>query len=208
VEVLQIFGVDISPAAVNLATRNWKKVRKGVSGSTNVEFARADVLEGIISSDATDFLGVLEEMNQPEWDIIISNPPYISPVAFNRDTTRSVRNFEPNIALVPISQTQGLSDQEQGDMFYPRLLEIAEHVSAKILLVEVADLAQAERVSSIAKSKEVWDGVEIWCDDPEAGGDRERSMSKGADGVEVVGNGGGRSVFCWRGDGGLWAGKS
>lgn len=35
------------------------------------------------------------------WDLIVSNPPYISPESFSKDTTRSVRNFEPKLALVP-----------------------------------------------------------------------------------------------------------
>ena len=44
-------------------------------------------------------------MGETEWDIIISNPPYISPRGYVRETHRSVRNWEPKLALVPCSSS-------------------------------------------------------------------------------------------------------
>jgi hypothetical protein len=122
------------------------------------------------------------------WDILISNPPYISPSAFNHTTTRSVKKYEPRLALVPPPiqspttaslhpkslTTQHFNphslnpdqDQDQGDLFYPHLLTIATTISAKVILFEVADLEQAKRVAEMARRQGSWDGVEIWRDDP------------------------------------------
>lgn len=206
-ESLKVLGVDISPVAVKLAIGNRNSLAEELPMNSNVEFVRADILRNTGSLKLPGLSQLLEQNKMPEWDIIISNPPYISPAAFNRDTTRSVRNFEPKLALVPSFPSQSLSDQEQGDMFYPRLLEIAENVSAKILLMEVADLAQAKRVSSMVKSSGAWDGVEIWRDNPDVdGGDKGRTPES-VDGVEVIGKGDGRCVFCWKGLGASWLEK-
>ncbi|KAK4987911.1 hypothetical protein LTR66_007466 [Elasticomyces elasticus] len=102
----------------------------------------------------------------------MSNPPYISPLEFDNTTSRSVRNFEPKIALVPPSDA-ALSGIDQGDVFYPRLLAIAEEVGAKLVLLEVADLTQARRVATMAYKQRVWDGIEIWRDDPDG---RDKNM--------------------------------
>lgn len=39
------------------------------------------------------------------WHVLVSNPPYVSPVQYRRTTTRSVRHFEPRVALVPPSSS-------------------------------------------------------------------------------------------------------
>ncbi|KAE9965694.1 hypothetical protein EG328_009475 [Venturia inaequalis] len=88
-----------------------------------------------------------------EWDLLICNPPYISPNHFYTTTSRSVRNFEPKLALVPPPSESGLTDEQQGDLFYPRLLHIADKLKSKILLMEVADLSQAERVAAMAQEQ-------------------------------------------------------
>lgn len=91
------------------------------------------------------------------FDILVSNPPYISAAGFARSTERSVRNFEPKIALVPSAPPPSPAppgDAESGsgpacrpeDAFYARLLAVADRVGARVLLFEVADLAQAMRV--------------------------------------------------------------
>ncbi len=46
---------------------------------------------------------------QEKWDILISNPPYISPRGFAKQTSRSVRNWEPKLALVPWRSTSPTS---------------------------------------------------------------------------------------------------
>lgn len=140
---------------------------------------------------------------------MISNPPYISPAAFDTTTSRSVRNYEPRCALVPpttpASSSQG-AEVDAGDIFYPRLLHLAEQVSARVLLVEVADMEQAIRVARmvLGKSKRMWDGCEIWRDWPAAGasgmGDGEGEVVEVQGGrVRVTGEGNGRAVLAWRG---------
>ena len=81
-------------------------------------------------------------------------------------------------------------------MFFPQLLEIAKSVGARILLVEVADMAQAKRVAAMAQMANLWDGVEIWRDDPRDSGRQQRREV--TNDIETVGEGDGRSVFCWK----------
>lgn len=134
-----------------------------------------------------------------EWDILTANSPYISPSSvFSSTTAKSVRAFEPRVALVPSisplpasmvnltsrsSPTSQCSekgqDQQLGDVFYPHLLRIAEQVGAKVLMMEVGDSAQAMRVARLAGAKAnadggaSWEKVEVWDDgvgDVEFGG--------------------------------------
>ena len=155
-----------------------------------------------------------------EWDILISNPPYISPHSFTTTTSKSVRDWEPKTALVPLLDANGTrreplpgaaddEDVSRGDAFYPRLLNIASRVSAKIILFEVADLAQAIRVAGMLVKGGQWDGLEIWRDWPGQGGKikgKEGLVVEGRS-VDVVGEGNGRAVFAWRKEGGLMLGR-
>ena len=117
-----------------------------------------------------------------------------------------MRNYEPKSALVP-SSIPGDSGPgtDSGDRFYPRLLETAEQVSAQVLLVEVADMEQAIRVAEmvVGKGRRVWEGCEIWRDWPAAGGEGGGEVV-GVQGqnVRVRGEGNGRAVLAWRGEGG------
>lgn len=103
------------------------------------------------------------------------------------------------------------TEVDAGDIFYPRLLQIAEQVSARVLLVEVADMEQAVRVVGmvVERGKGAWEGCEIWRDWPAAGGEGGGEMVEvqGED-IRVVGEGNGRAVLVWRGeDGGRMIGK-
>jgi len=138
---------------------------------------------------------VLHRIGETRWDIIISNPPYISSAAFERDTARSVRKYEPKQALVPPSIADS-NDESAGDTFYPRLLAIAQRVDAKMILLEVADLDQAKRVADIAGQSGFWDGIEIWRDEPAGQPLQEEDIENKR--YTVLGRGNGRSVFCWR----------
>jgi methylase of polypeptide subunit release factors len=176
---------------------------------TKANFIQADILSKA-GDPAWTFKDVAESGNdpidlwtalhrdghEPKWDILISNPPYISPKHFYTTTARSVRNFEPKLALVPPLMTPHLTDEQQGDLFYPRLLHLADRFQSSILLMEVADLLQAERVSALAFKGGKWSGVEIWCDEPGLPSDPHRK-SRLCD-VPILGQGNGRSVFCWR----------
>ena len=203
---LRIVGVDISDKSLGLANHNLRKNEIGNearNGMTN--FAKADVLTSPFDelTEGTP-LPVRNVLNynrwSPFWDILISNPPYISPSAYWKTTMRSVRKYEPKLALVPSPRSK-FNDTQQGDMFYPRLLKIAEEVEAKVVLLEVADIEQALRVARLAQKLDVFDGIEIWRDDPTS------SQCSSEDGFEVHGEGNGRSVVCWRGVGGSWLGK-
>ncbi|KAJ9630817.1 hypothetical protein H2203_001342 [Taxawa tesnikishii (nom. ined.)] len=146
----------------------------------------------------------------PQWDILISNPPYISPQAFNRTTSRSVRNFEPKLALVPSPQPIS-SPIDPGDVFYPRLLTIAKAVDAKLVLFEVADLEQAQRVASMVQKEGIWERTEIWRDDPttsEEGWSENVANNGTDDSVLVRGRGNGRSVVASRGEALQWVKES
>ena len=206
---LRILGVDISDKSMHLAHYNLRKNEEDSqvrSGLTN--FAKADVLaDPFVERNKGAPLPLKTLLNYkkwaPFWDLLISNPPYISPSAYWKTTTRSVRGFEPKLALVPPANSK-LDDTKQGDMFYPRLLTIANEVEAKIVLLEVADLEQALRVAQLARKMEVFDGIEIWRDEPDASPDHPTSEG----GFDVRGEGNARSVICWRGAGGSWLGKA
>jgi HemK-like putative methylase len=202
---IEAVGVDISSKAITLARENQQEQAAFYPSSAikKVDFMRANLFEEQNSSQPPSLLDTLRKMRQTCWDIIISNPPYISPEHFNHTTTRSVRNFEPKQALVPNAADQGLTDNDHGDLFYPRLLEIAKELNTKIMLLEVGDLEQAKRVASLAKGCERWTGVEIWRDDPGAHKEGESDFQ----GIPIRGEGHGRSVLLWRSDGASWLGK-
>lgn len=206
---LRILGIDISGKSMDLARCNLRKneddpeVRAGLTN-----FARADVLADpfadLEEGAALPFKNVLNHNRwKPFWDVLISNPPYISPSAYWKTTTRSVRAFEPKLALVPPNPSN-IDDTQQGDLFYPRLLKFAEELETKVVLLEIADLPQALRVAQLAKETAFFDGIEIWRDDPKS----TSSEPTIENGFDVLGNGNARSVVCWRGKGAAWLGKS
>jgi hypothetical protein len=94
---------------------------------------------------------------------------------------------------------------EPGDEFYPRLLDIAQDVEAKVLLFEVADLDQALRVARMARHRQIFDGIEIWRDQPDEPA-KGRSQAHPQE-FPITGTGNARSVLCWRGAATLWLGK-
>jgi hypothetical protein len=204
---LRFLGVDISNKALDLAKHNLQRLRKmrQLQDTGKLDFIQADVLVCPFGEQTRGVLSLTAALNwalQPSfWDILISNPPYISPAAFWETTTRSVRGFEPKLALVP-PQGAEQTDKEQGDRFYPRLLNIARDVEAKVVLLEVADIEQALRVAQHAQDLDIFDGVEIWREQPDATTDVETE-----DGFAILGQGNARSVLCWRGPGTSWLGK-
>ncbi|KAI9685529.1 MAG: hypothetical protein M1822_004387 [Bathelium mastoideum] len=204
-------GVDISQNAVDLASLNKKRifpnlencagVQPGIgegmssgfdsSGSfptkatLDIEFSKADIFTNQFTKDFVE-----GAVRAAECNIIMANPPYIAPADFNKTTARSVRNFEPRLALVPPDASD--PKIQPGDAFYPRILEIAQALRAKCLLVEVADMDQAIRVGRmIDKLDYKWARTEIWRDDPSY---HDIVKFPGTDWL-VRGRGNGRSVF-------------
>lgn len=220
---LRLLGLDISEDAIELATLNAERVCRGQPYAERgiIEFLRADVLIDPLGLQTSDgpfcMMAALNWYRKPQfWDILISNPPYISPSAYWKTTTRSVRHFEPKLALVPPGAA-ATSDTEQGDQFYLRLLEHALSVEAKITLFEVADLEQALRVARMARSLKErdgnrilsFDGIEIWRDQPDQPTQTELSSDPASESeFPIIGTGNIRSVLCWRAEGGRWLGKS
>ncbi|KAJ5903714.1 hypothetical protein N7504_006097 [Penicillium tannophilum] len=184
-EDMQILGVDISPTALTLAQKNLAhNIRLDLLTSravTQVHFHRADVLGvGDESESVPKIQEVLREYfpqlessdgstSEFECDLLISNPPYISTADFRNGTTsRSVRRFEPQLALVPPNTPQ--SEMPDGcnveDVFYHRILTLFLQSRAKLTVLECGDIMQARRVVAMYQAmttdqaKEVT--MEVW----------------------------------------------
>lgn len=198
---IRVAGLDISPTAVTLARRNLAdNVQAGLlqqpDAMKNVLFAEADIF-------ADDFLARNYQNPGSRVDVMVSNPPYISTWGFNRDTGRSVRNFEPRLALVPderLRATAACLGCELEDVFYARLLDIAKELKPRYILFEVGDLEQAKRVVNMVTRLESNEdfGYEIWRDEPDAKGCEVFGMESGSGVAIVRGEGHGRSVFIYR----------
>lgn len=157
---LRIHGVDISRTALRLARENLAhNVRSGNLEETalsQVQFGYGNVLE-----DAC--------LGQQEWDVVISNPPYISQTSFNQDTSRSARNFEPRLALVPaVGGRHPVGGLDlSGDVFFQRVVDIARSSAATIVVMEVADEEQSQRVLRATRGNEknkYWKRAAVWHD--------------------------------------------
>ncbi|KAF3483512.1 S-adenosylmethionine-dependent methyltransferase [Arthroderma uncinatum] len=166
---LSVVGVDISPIAVSLAKKNLEHNIQSQNllprARDEVQFVQADILSPhSMSPDGSELGRLLDSLqSRPPvkgqsqgWDLLISNPPYISPYEFANGTTkRSVRLYEPTLALVPpirpagLSQTVAPSDLVRADTFYPRLLAISAQLGARFTVLECGDVAQAQRVAAL-----------------------------------------------------------
>lgn len=188
-EHMQILGVDISPTALQLAHKNLAHNMQldllTDRALTQVHFHRADVL-GV--GDESERIPTIqqslrehfprleisgESTSEFECDILISNPPYISTTDFRNGTTsRSVRRFEPQLALVPpnIPQSDMPSGSNVEDVFYHRILTLSLQSKAKLTVLECGDIMQARRVvamyqammtdPAIAFTMEIWPNAE------------------------------------------------
>ncbi|KAB8416360.1 hypothetical protein FH972_024879 [Carpinus fangiana] len=206
----QILGIDISPKAVALARENGSHV---AHVKDICSFDRGDIFAESSTKSTSPLESLLATKQMTNIDILVSNPPYVSPRQYLHHTERSVRNFEPKLALVPVRRstlwTSGdaeENDNRHGDAFYPRLLQIANTIiKPKVFWCEVGDLAQAERVAAMAVDTAAWDGVQIWADEPAfASTVQHKEVSGNA--IKLVGEGHGRSVICWRDEGRAWLG--
>ncbi|KAL6719680.1 hypothetical protein ACLMJK_001601 [Lecanora helva] len=199
---LRLCAVDVSSAATKLTRDNLEhNIRLGhlpLIARKQISSARDDIFD-----EEGD-----KAWRNGNWDVVVSNPPYLSNNAFDKDTSRSVRNFEPRIALMPTPSQMSAKNSPSngpigGDAFFPRLLQIAQNADARVLLLEVADMDQAVRVGRMVLESGIWSGCEIWrdWDDGVRSGKGER-MEIGGKKVEVKGEGHGRAVLAWRRDGG------
>ncbi|KAI3335145.1 S-adenosyl-L-methionine-dependent methyltransferase [Ustulina deusta] len=253
---LRVFGFDVEPRAVRLATRNLAHNFRGSrldpclnhhggftagAGQGAVTFRRGDIF-------TDEWVAYLDEAKPLQYadgdkgdqagrvDVLVSNPPYISQRGFEADTGRSVRNYEPKIALVParapssfptappfaaprLARTTTCAPE---DIFYERLLDLADTLRPRIAVFEVGDMKQAIRVveMAVARSRPQhrhdpdktqkgggdeprgqtvarWDVLEIWRDWPDCQpSDAEADVVLvGGREVPVRGSGHGRVVF-------------
>ena len=190
---LQLLGVDVARPAVNLAFSNLlssaKAKRLHSRAANQVRFIGSDIFKDDVVAYG-------------QRDILVANPPYISPQGFNKDTSVSVRRYEPRRALVPPDDVLGAGksesatskDQEIGDAFYPNLIDIAHKVSAKLVVLEVADIGQAQRVIALALARNPGAECEIWRDWPSRTPSKHETIQLGGSLVRVVGQGNGRAV--------------
>jgi methylase of polypeptide subunit release factors len=165
-------GVDLSPVALSLARKNLEhnisldvlrpRAREEISfhrgdvlaRNTNTSDSTIPSVEDLLFQTAPSELDPADGCETlPAIDLLISNPPYISPSDFRNGTTaRSVRLFEPRLALVPpINPSPSLNasanaNASAGDIFYHRLLELSLAVRARLTVLECGDKKQAERV--------------------------------------------------------------
>ena len=90
-----ILGIDISPSALNVANDNKKKL-----ATQNVSFEE---------------LNILEQIPMGEFDLLVSNPPYV-PLDEMDELMKDVKDFEPSNAL---------TDHNDGLTFYRRFSEVS-----------------------------------------------------------------------------------
>lgn len=190
---IDFVGLDISDTALDLATANkqqqlntpWLKEASTIARTSlaNMSFVKADVLD-----EGPAFAMSALATYGSSFDVLISNPPYISRRHYTTITSPSVRKYEPKLALVP-SDTEG-PRVEDGDQFYPRLWQIADQVRARVVLFEVGDADQAARVADMGR-RHSWDEIELWRDNPASS-----TIENGR--YRVNGEGNVRSVFARR----------
>ncbi|KAL8371840.1 hypothetical protein RB595_001573 [Gaeumannomyces hyphopodioides] len=229
-------GLDVSTAAVLLARDNAAHNRgrlpttpteTGDDGGEAPTFALADVFWHDFILARSLLLPRRGAGPSSGWDVVTCNPPYVSEAGFARDTARSVRDFEPKAANVPpphrhLRDKHGEDATCPEDVFYPRVLHVATALArARVVLLEVGDLAQARRVAGAAlrlRGARCWrrpgdgDGddaalvgeavaavdVEIWRDWPDASApaaDEVGHVVVGGIRIPVRGSGHGRAVL-------------
>ncbi|KAL7936697.1 S-adenosyl-L-methionine-dependent methyltransferase [Trichoderma chlorosporum] len=201
-EHLEVLGVDISDQAVSLSRDNIvHNVRLG-----HLPVPRPNHTLGILQADVFQDK-VIEKLRDRTWDVMVSNPPYISRRVWYHgggQIGHSVRKYEPSLALVPGDDIPIPKHWEHEDIFYSRLLDIAQVLKPKVILFEVGDEKQALRVISRFFQRKLSPDshVEIWRDWPDfASNDDEKSpleitVNDGiSQAISVKGNGNVRSIF-------------
>ncbi|MDD4290672.1 MAG: peptide chain release factor N(5)-glutamine methyltransferase [Clostridia bacterium] len=117
-----VVASDISEKALEVAQDNAKLL--GVTDK--VRFVRGDLFENV----------------EGKFDIIVCNPPYVSPEEYE-DLSPSVKEFEPKLALVA---------DKDGYSFYFRIHdEVRTYMKENSLLIMECGIAQAQTIADIFK---------------------------------------------------------
>ncbi|PLB49547.1 hypothetical protein P170DRAFT_437127 [Aspergillus steynii IBT 23096] len=160
---VSIVGIDVSPIAIGLANSNLlHNLRLGSiseRAGQDVYFREGNVLfpgNGRTPSveDALRGISAFSCQGKLRCDVVVANPPYIAPVSFWDGTTaRSVRMFEPSLALVPpaMSRASTIDTIRQEDIFFHYIIGLALGVQAKLTVLECGSLVQAQRVAVMCK---------------------------------------------------------
>lgn len=165
---IDVLGLDISDRAVSLAQLNLSNnIAKGLmhpDACTDIRFATCDIrdvdgvsgklfIETVVQKDGTTQAHFRSKPADQEaidmsWDIVIANPPYIAEREFigSGVVERSVRRYEPRLALIPPDDEHEEALPSQPDLFYRLLVSIASKLDAPLLIMEVGDSEQANRV--------------------------------------------------------------
>ena len=93
-----VLGIDVSEDAIGIANKNKEKLE-----AENVSFQK---------------MNILEQRPEGEFDVLVSNPPYIPKGEMDR-LMKDVKDFEPTVAL---------TDQKDGLIFYKRFAEVGKEV--------------------------------------------------------------------------------
>ena len=129
-------GVDLSEEALNVARDNAERLsNNGISDKMNVNFVHSDLFENIDGN----------------FDIIVSNPPYIKTEVI-KGLMPEVREYEPMMAL---------DGMEDGLYFYRKIISSAkEHLSRGGQLFFEIGYDQGQEVSDLMR-KEGYTDVEV-----------------------------------------------
>lgn len=166
---LQIDGIDISEKALELSqenlVRNVAKKYLNPEASSQVSFMKYNILK------SRHGRGIFAPHDH---NIIISNPPYISRQEYDMQIPRSVRDWEPELALVPSFSPDPVNHcgVDPADIFYKVLMQMYQHgrKHSFMLVMEVGDEAQAKRVLAVALNRYAMDRnntVSVWRDSPD-----------------------------------------
>ncbi|KAH9241491.1 hypothetical protein K456DRAFT_46524 [Colletotrichum gloeosporioides 23] len=193
--MVDVIGIDVSEVAVNLSRENLKRnVDRGVlvppADRKSIAFRREDVFDDAAMRTI------------PPCDVLVSNPPYISSSVWTYGRGQmgySVRKYEPKLALVPGAGLPVYDDCDHADVFYVRLLDVADWLKPKVLLFEVGDLEQAVRVVRLVRRKAHTRlaKCELWRDWPDLTPEEDEAPELEVNGevISVRGSGNVRSVF-------------
>ncbi len=117
---VEVLGSDISSKALEIARKNAKE------NDANVKYIESDLFENIDN----------------KYDVIISNPPYISK---NEKIMESVELYEPHLALFA---------EDDGLYFYKKILHnIKKHLNKKFIIAFEIGYLQAELIRKIIYSE-------------------------------------------------------
>ena len=188
---VKICGYDISEEANKLSIENLRDADKNFFNHRSpIEFRQVDIF--------AEPEQLRMDPGVKTIDILISNPPYISHKEFYKSTARSVRNFEPKLALVPMGRQPGHDLQ-----FFHRLISLHEYFQSRVLIMETSGREQCLEVARYALGiTREHDRIEIWKDWPGQGPlpDEVDAIPEDhrGDGFPVRGSGSYRSVVLIR----------